>query len=155
MILEAQSPADSLSAEGLLSGSQMAVFSLGPHMAGWMGTLWGLFCKGTSPTNESATSRLNQLPKAPSPNTITVEVRFQLTDLVNNLEETVWLTPLYFVCKSKTEGLLRYASAFSENTPPRILIDIVPAEWGKKQLHVLKNEKNTVSKVHGEHTNQL
>ena len=39
--MKAQSPADSVSAEQLLSGLQMAIFSLGLHMAGGVGELSG------------------------------------------------------------------------------------------------------------------
>lgn len=47
-----------VSAEGLVSGSQMAVYSLGPHHMEGMWALWGLLCQGT-----------NSAPKGPSPPT--------------------------------------------------------------------------------------
>ena len=66
--------------EGPLLGSQLAIFSYCLHEKG-LGALWGLFYKGTNPIPEGFTFITNHLPKAPSPNTITLGIRFKHKNL--------------------------------------------------------------------------
>ena len=66
--------------EGPLFGSQLAIFSYCLHEKG-LGALWGLFYKGTNPIPEGFTFITNHLPKAPSPNTITLGIRFKHKNL--------------------------------------------------------------------------
>ena len=69
--------ADSVSGENLLPGSQMAVFSL-------CLALLGLFYKGINPIMRASSSWPNQLSKAPSPNTITLELEFLCMNFKGN-----------------------------------------------------------------------
>ena len=73
----------------LFPGSWTAIFLLCPGRRG-KGALWGLFNKGSNPIREGSTS----LPKAPSPNSITLGIRFQHKKFSEGLRHPDYSSPL-------------------------------------------------------------
>lgn len=65
-----------VSAEGLVSGSQMAVYSLGPHHMKGCGLCGASSVRALIPPPRAPAPRPEHLPKAPSPDTVTVGLVF-------------------------------------------------------------------------------
>lgn len=71
-------PADAVSGEGMLPGSQTGLFAVLLRGGRGKGALWGLFCKKTTLLHEVSTSWPNHLPNVPPPNTITLRIGFNV-----------------------------------------------------------------------------
>ena len=69
--------ADPVSAKSLSSGLQMAIFSLCPHVVGRELASSLASYKALMPLIRAPPSSPNRLPKVLSPNTITLELKFQ------------------------------------------------------------------------------
>lgn len=76
---------------GPLPGSELLSFA-SSHGGGAERALWGPFYKGTNPFMRAPLWQPNDLPKAPPPNTITLGIRFQHTNLRRRHTHSVYNT---------------------------------------------------------------